>query len=92
MNTPYIKQIEQLGTRSFIDKNGNLIVRQNTRVLNPISVDTPYIQKGSGPNKRADKYLQLSDGSRIKNKGNNRKNSSKRANKHSRLYQRFVGI
>ena len=56
-----------------------------------LSKENPYLNKfKKTENKRAFIYLILSDGSKIKNRGNNRSNKSKRPGKHSRLYQRFI--
>ena len=57
-----------------------------------ITKDKPFLNNSpKKPNKRVFIYVIVSNGEKIKNRGNNRKNSSKRANKHSRLHQRYVG-
>jgi hypothetical protein len=71
MNKPYIKQFNQYG-----------------EVINQITKEEPYLHQF--PNKRQrnmsrGQYQHFQDGSKVKIYGNNRKNTSKRKNKHSRL-------
>lgn len=64
-------------------------ISENGVILNPITKETPYKQTSSTP-KRVHIYVIMNDGSKLKNRGNNRKNSSKRKGKSSRLHSRIT--
>ena len=69
MNIPYVKQYDE-----------------NDELINPIiSSYSPQFSTRSQRKKPHSKYKFFQDGSCIKLYGNNRKNSSKRKNKHSRI-------
>ncbi len=61
------------------------------KIIN-LSKEQPFVNKfPKQPKKNSGIYLMMNNGTKIKNKGNNRASKTKRKGKQSRLYQRFIG-